>query len=634
MADEGERRLAAILSADVAGYSKLMGDDERATVLTLTDYREVFGDHIARHKGRLVDSPGDNLLAEFASPVEALNSAVDIQHDLASRNRQLAEHRQMHFRIGLNLGDVIAKDDGTLYGDGVNIAARLEGMAEPGGICLSETVYFLVEGKVNAAFEDIGAHEVKNNAKPVRTYRVVSDEATFAAKRPTSARTLSVVIPAAVVALVVAGLAVWQYNQTLERPAIEDNTVLALPTGPSIAVLPFENMSGDPEQEYFSDGLTEDIITRLTRFPVFFVIARNSTYQYKGQAVDVREVGRDLGARYVVEGSVRKSGDSIRVTVQLLDAEDGTHLWAETYDRDLTAASFFEIQDEITDRVSATIADERGILWEANAAASREKPTDNLDAYECWLRLVAYNDARTPDLHLEVRNCAERSVETDPNYARAWIVLAYAYLDESRFGLNPRPGSLERALEAARRAVQLDGNDALAHLVLALIYFHQHDLDRFRTEGERAIALNPNNSTVLAAIGTFLSYTGKIERGSAMVKKAAALNPNHPGWYYFPLSFTEYENENYDMALECALKINLPGLFWNHVFLAAAYGQLGRTAEGRATIDKLLEIYPDFAENAWEEYRKFNMSDELIRRHLDGLRKAGLDIPDEPATSG
>jgi len=632
MPDQGERRLAAILSADVAGYSKLMGDDERATVLTLTDYREVFGDHITRHKGRLVDSPGDNLLAEFVSPVEALNAAVDIQHDLASRNRQLAEHRQMHFRIGLNLGDVIAKDDGTLYGDGINIAARLESMAEPGGICLSETVYFQVEGKVNAAFEDIGAHEVKNIAKPVRIYRVISDSATLAAKGPTSARTRSVVIAAAVVVLVVAGLAVWQYTRSPEQAAIEDNTVLALPTGPTIAVLPFENMSGDAEQGYFSDGLTEEIITRLSRFPLFFVIARNSTNQYKGQAVDVRQVGRDLGARYVVEGSVRKSGETIRVTVQVLDAEDGTHLWAETYDRDLTASNIFSIQDEITDRISTTIADVSGILWDASAAAVREKPTDDLAAYECVLRLGAYYDLPTPGEHLEVRRCLERAVATDPNYARAWIALAFAVLDESRWGFNPRPGSLERALEVAQRGVQLDDDDAVARQALALVYFHLHDLDAFRAEAEQAIALDPNGSTALADMGTHLVYTGELERGSAMVRKAVALNPKHPNWYYWSLSFTEYQKENYDKALEYGLKIDSPNVFWNHVFLAAAYGQLGRTAEARTAIDKLLKLYPDFAENAMDEHRQLNFTDDAIRRYFDGLRKAGLDVPDDPPT--
>jgi len=427
--------------------------------------------------------------------------------------------------------------------------------------------------------------------------------------------------------LVLGGIFAWQQNRI---PAETQDPVLALPTGPTIAVLPFENMSGDPEQEYFSDGLTEDIITRLTRFPRFFVIARNSTYQYKGRAVDVREVGRDLGARYIVEGSVRKSADSIRVTVQLIDAEDGTHLWAETYDRDLTAANIFEIQDEITDRVSATIADDRGILWETGVIAAREKPTDDLDAYECVLRMAAYQDIRTADQHLEVRNCAERAVETDPSYAGAWIALANAYMDESRFGYNPRPRSLERALEAARRAVQLDGNDASAHQVLAFVYYHQHNLDSFRTESERALVLNPNNSSVLADIGTYLVWTGEIDRGSAMVKKAAALNPNHPGWYYLSLSFTEYLKNNYDKALDYALKINLPRFHWAQVRLAAAYGQLGRTAEGRATIDKLLENYPDFAENAWNEYRKFNVPDELIRRELDGLRKAGLELPDNP----
>jgi len=604
--DEGERRLAAILSADVAGYSRLMGDDERATVRTLTDYRKVFSDHIERHKGRVVDTAGDSVLAVFGSVVEAVQCAVNMQSELATRNSALTQDRQMHFRIGINLGDVIEQDDGTIYGDGVNIAARLESLARPGGITVSGTAFDHAENKLSVAFEFTGEQAVKNIAKPVRVYRLLR-EGEFGSRS--------------------------QKTNPARRRALDTAVALALPTGPSIAVLPFENMSGDPEQEYFSDGLTEDIITRLTRFPEFFVIARNSTSQYKGQAVDVREVGRNLGAKYVIEGSVRKSGDKIRVTVQLLEAEHGTHVWAETYDRDLTAANIFEIQDEITNSVSATIADERGILWDADRRAIRDKPTNDLDAYECVLRAVAYYDSHTPDAHLEARNCLERAVETDPNYVSAWNFLAFMYLEEERFGFNPRPKSLERALAAARHAAQLDSDDASTHEALALVYYHQHDLERFRAEGERAVALNPNNATILANIGAQLVQIGEFQNGSEMIRKAAALNPYHPGWYYLPLTFAEYQEGNFDKALGYALKINLPGFYWNQVHLAVAYGQLGRQEEGRAAIDKLLELYPDFAKNAWDEYRKFNIPDTLIRRHNDGLRKAGLDIPDEPAAA-
>ncbi len=514
------RKLAAILAADVVGYSRLMGQDESATVRVLTEYREVFKDHISRHRGTVVDTAGDSVRATFDSPVEAVQSAVEIQTELAQRNRSLAEDRRMHFRIGINLGDVIARDDNTVYGDGVNIAARLESLAQPGGVNVSSTVHDHVENKLPVTFEFTGEHTVKNIRKPVRAYRVLVDGAPESQKpKARVSRKWGAIAAVATVVVVVGGIAIWNGGRAPESgeaaPSAEESyDPLALPTGPSIAVLPFENMSGDPEQEYFSDGLTEDIITRLTRFPSFFVIARNSTYQYKGQAVDVRQVGRDLGAKYVVEGRVRKSGDSIRVTVQLVDSENGTHLWAETYDRDLTAANLFDIHDEITDSVTATIADARGIIVQAGNAASREKPAENLDAYECWLRLVSYYDFITADRHLDVRNCAERAVRSNPNYSRAWTTLAYAYTDESRFGFNARPNALQRALKAARRAVELDSDDALAHRVLALVYYHQHDLDAFRTEAERAIALNPNNCGVLAGIGAHLAYTGEIVRSS------------------------------------------------------------------------------------------------------------------------
>jgi len=633
------RRLAAILAADVVGYSRLMGQDESETVRVLTEYREVFKDHISRHRGTVVDTAGDSVLATFDSPVEAVQSAVEIQTELAQRNALLAEDRRMHFRIGINLGDVIAREDNTVYGDGVNIAARLESLAQPGGINVSSTVHDHVENKLPVAFEYTGEHTVKNIQKPVRAYRVLVEGAPEIQKpKVRGLRRWGAIAAVATIVLVAGGIAIWNGNRAPEPGDIGANTkasrdLLALPTGPSIAVLPFENMSGDPDQEYFSDGLTEDIITRLTRFPSFFVIARNSTYQYKGQAVDVRQVGRDLGAKYVVEGRVRKSGDSLRVTVQLVDSENGTHLWAETYDRDLTAANLFDIQDEITDRVTATIADARGIIVQAGTAASREKAAENLDAYECWLRLVSYYDFVTPDRHLEVRNCAERAVQSDPNYSRAWTTLAYTYTDESRFGFNTRPNALERALKAARRAVELDSDDALARRVLALVYFHQHDLDAFRAEAERAIALNPNNCNVLAGIGAHLTYTGEIERGSALVRKAATLNPNHPGWYHLSLSLVEYLQGNYDNALNHALKINLPTVFWTEVRLAMAFAELGRTADAQAAIDRLLTLYPDFAENFWEEHRRINMEDSLIRRSRDGLRKAGLDIPEESAAS-
>ena len=344
MAESGQRRkLAAILSADVVGYSRLMQDDDTATVETLTKYRAIFSDFVNRHEGRIVDSPGDNILAEFDSPVEAVQCAVEIQNELSRRNLQLADHRQMHFRIGINLGDILSRDDGTIYGDGVNVAARLESLAEPGGITVSGTVFDHAENKLPVAFDFTGEQQVKNIAKPVRAYRVIAETA-------------------------------------LAAPPSTDKP-LTLPGKPSIAVLPFDNLSGDPEQEYFADGIAEDLITTLSHIRWMFVTARNSTFAYKGQSPDVRQVGKELAVRYVLEGSVRKGGNRVRISAQLVDASTGNHVWAQRYDRELD--DLFALQDEITETLVAALQREVG---EFERERAHRKPPENLDAWESYQR--------------------------------------------------------------------------------------------------------------------------------------------------------------------------------------------------------------------------------------------------------
>jgi adenylate cyclase len=636
VAGPGQRRkLAAILSADVVGYSKLMADDESATIATLKECRAAIGRVIERHAGRVVNAPGDNMLVEFPSAVESVQAAIEIQRDIEGRNAELPEVRRMHFRVGVNLGDVIEEDDGTIYGDGVNIAARIEALAEEGGVCISSTIYDAVEGKLDFGFDFLGEQQVKNIAKPVRVYRVRAEPGEKPAK-PTASRTKNFAAIAAIGVLVVAiaSISVWQTGRgtTSEEigTAAADDPLL-LPTGPAIAVLPFENLSGDPEQEYFSDGLTEDIISRLTRFGRFFVIARNSTGQYKGRSVDVRQIGRELGARYVVEGSVRKSEDSVRVTAQLIDAEDGTHMWAATFDRDLTAADLFQVQDEITEQVAGTIADQTGIIVRAKIEAIRNKPTDSLDAYECVLRTIKYYDGQSPDAHRNVRDCLQHAVEVDPNYSDAWAALANVYLDESRYGFNPTEGSLDRALDAGLRSVQLDPVGEWGAGSLAKVYFHRNELDAFFAEANRAIAINPNHATNLAALGELIFWAGQIERGHAMVEKAAALNPHHAGWYNFALTAYPYLKGDYETALEFAHQIRMPDFYFNHAFLAAIYSQLGRTEEARAATAKVLELYPNFAEDYHGIADGFNLPEQTRAAFIDGYRKAGINIPDRLA---
>ena len=407
--------------------------------------------------------------------------------------------------------------------------------------------------------------------------------------------------------------------------AAEEDPLLALPTGPVVAVLPFENLSRDPDQEYFSDGLTDDIITALSRFKDLFVIARNSTFRYKGQAVDVRQLNKELGARYVLEGSVQKAGNALRVTAQLLDAKDGTHLWAETYDRELSASSVFAVQDEITEQVVATIAGSLGVISRQRFAEVKEKPTDSLEAYEAVLQWGAYaTDNMVSAEHTKVRDALERSLKSDPNYAEAWACLCLIYLHEHTLNYNARPNALDRALDAARRAVASDPRSQWAHHSLAQAYFHRHDLDAFLAEAERAIGLNPNHAFILAELGQNMGFAGN-QRGIALVRKAMQLDPFHPTWYNFAVTFHHFGRGEYQEALAAARKINVPDFVWTHVYLAAIYAELDRESEAGSALGELRRLTPDVTtKQLAEEWRKWNVPDDRIGHYVAALRKAGL----------
>jgi adenylate cyclase len=405
----------------------------------------------------------------------------------------------------------------------------------------------------------------------------------------------------------------------------EEDPLLALPTGPVVAVLPFENLSRDPDQEYFSDGLTDDIITALSRFRDLFVIARNSTFRYKGQAVDVRQLNKELGARYVLEGSVQRAGDALRVTAQLLDAKDGTHLWAETYDRELSASSIFAVQDEISEEVVAKIAGIHGVISRARFSEVKATPTDRLDAYECILQYGAYyRDQQIASEHEKVRDSLERAVKLDPTYVAAWSALCVIYIDEFRFNYNPRPAPLERALDAARRAVALDPASQSAHHGLAEVYFFRHELDAFFAETERALALNPNNAASLAGLGEKLHFAGDT-RGIVLMRKAMKLDPFHPTWANFTIADYHFSRGELEEAITAARKINIPHFYWPQIYLAAIYAELGRQSEAQSALEELDRLYPDFTTTTLtEEWRKWNLSDECISQWVTALRKAGL----------
>src|SRR3989454_1357297 len=462
-----ERKLAAILSADVKGYSRLMGEDEVATIRTLTAYQEAMTTFIQQHRGRVVDASGDNLLAEFASVVDAVQCAVEIQRELKTKNADLPAPHRMEFRIGINVGDVIVEGE-RIYGDGVNIAARLEGLAEAGGICISGIVYDQVETKLALGYEFLGEQTVKNIAKPVRVYRVRE----AAANAPAQA--------------------------SREETALR----LPLPDKPSILVLPFVNMSNDPDQEYFSDGITEDITTDLSKISSLFVISRNSAFTYKGKATKVRDISREMGVRYVLEGSVRKAGERVRISAQLIDATTDHHLWAERYDRPLT--DIFAVQDEIVQQLVSTLRVE---VHEAELERVRRIPTTNLSAYDALLRGEEYLHRVTIEANVQARQSFEHAVALDPQYGEAHAGLGWTYWVESHF--SPDPQHLEQAVALAQQAIALDDSLPVAHSLVSLVYGRKQQYDRAIAAGERAVALDPNNAYSAAWLAEVLNFAGR-----------------------------------------------------------------------------------------------------------------------------
>jgi adenylate cyclase len=537
-----ERKLAAIFSTDVKGYSRLMGDDEVATIHTLTAYREVMATLIQQHRGRVVDSPGDNLLAEFPSVVEAVQCAVAIQRELRVRNAELPPSRRMEFRIGLNLGDVITEGE-RIYGDGVNIAARLEGLAEAGGLCISGTVYDQIKTKLALGYEDLGAQAVKNITEPVRVYRVQlepgaavpalreqEEKAVGEAGRPlpqqegAARRVLALSWRKSVLALVglllllSGGVTVWHLAFRPPSPSsmvpAEKAPTVALPETPSIVVLPFVNLSSDPEQEYFSDGITEDLTSRLSKLAGLRVISRNSAFTYKGKAVKVQDVSQELGVRYVLEGSVRKAGDQVRITAQLIDATTDQHLWAERYDRPLT--DIFALQDALVHKMVTTLqlqlsVREYGILV--------RKTRENLEAYDAFLRGLTYFYRNTREANAQARQTFEHAVALDPTYAEAYAFLGSTYRMEWAGRWSQDPQVLERAIELAQKALALDDTQSWAYVVLSWIYLDKRQLEPALAEMERAIALEPSHAHSYAVRGQILLFMGRLEEALRSVER-------------------------------------------------------------------------------------------------------------------
>lgn len=611
---EMRRKPAAILSADVKGYSRLMGEDEEATIRTLTAYRGVMITLIQQHHGRVVDSPGDNLLAEFVSAVDAVQSAVAIQRELQAKNKELPDSRKMEFRIGINVGDVIGEGE-RLYGDGVNIAARLEGLAEPGGICLSGTVYDQVGNKLALRYAYVGEQDVKNIAKPVRVYRVVmedaeaqqvEDSAKQKAKgknqkseivgRVGSVRRRWTTMAAVGLVLLVGTIIAVRYipfSLLGPRPLIlgtERAPALSLPLKPSIAVLPFTNMSGDTEQEYFSDGMTDTLITDLSKLSGLFVIARNSTFVYKGKAIKPQQVSQELGVRYVLEGSVQKAETRVRVNAQLVDATTGQHLWAERYDRDLK--DIFALQDELTRRIIGALQVK---LTTGEQGRIGRVPTDNLEAYDYFLHGKEYWERATQEANEQARQMFERAIALDPQFALAYTVLSLTYQRAWIWGWNADPQTLDYGAALAEKAHALDDALPEAHILLGLAYAYKGQSEVGLTEGERSIALDPNCAWCHIGLAEVLLLTGQPEEALGLVEKASRLDPESAFYHSFHLGWAYRLLGRYEEALAAqkrALTRN-PDFLPAHMEMVRLYNELGQEKEARIEAAEVRRINPN-----------------------------------------
>jgi adenylate cyclase len=587
---EGSRKLEAILAADVAGYSRLMQEDDEATVATLEAYRAIFREKIQAHRGRVVDMAGDSVLAVFEAATGAVRAAFEVQAVLAERNEALPEARRMRFRIGVNVGEVIERPDGTVYGDGVNIAARLESIGEPGGVTVSGTVYDQVKNRLRAEFESIGERRVKNIADPVRVYSVRSLTADVSHSAPPT------------------------------KAAVVPSVALPLPDKPSIAVLPFVNMSDDPKQEYFSDGMTEDVITSLSKLSGLFVIARNSVFTYKGRAVKPDQVSRELGVRYILEGSVRKAQRRVRITAQLIDASTGYHLWAEHYDGELK--DIFALQDGITQKIVTALAPK---LTTGEQSVTGHRETTNIEAYDLVLRGIPVLNEERKESNAMARQMFQKAIALDSNYARAYANLSWTYFVEWLYQWTQDPGGLNRALEAAKKAVALDDSSSDAHLVLGWNFLWEKQQDLGVAEMERAVSLDPNSSDACAFLAEGLNFSGRPEEAIAFSKKAMRLDPNYPVYVALFLAQSYFLLRRYDQALAAYREVlsRNPDYLPAHEQLAVVHMELGREKEARAEVAEALRINPgDSLELLRDRLPYKNQAD--LDRNISALRKAGL----------
>jgi adenylate cyclase len=630
--DRTNRKMSAILSADVKGYSRLMSVDEEGTVKALNECREIIAKCVADHRGRVVDSPGDNVLAEFVSTVEAVKCAVKIQEGLKVRNADKPERSKMEFRIGVNLGDVI-EEKGRIYGDGVNIAARLEGLAEVGGIFISGTAFDQVKGKLSLGYEFLGKQTVKNIPDPIRAYKILMEPEqagkVIGEKKSKKWRW----VQAAVVMLALVVGAFFISNIYFGPPPIDsasvDKMAFPLPDRPSIVVLPFNNLSKDSKEDYFSDGITEQIITTLSRYPRLFVIARQSAFRYKGKSVKIQQVAEDLGVQYVLKGGVQKSDDKVRITAQLIDAISGNYIWSERYDRQLK--DIFDLQDEITINVmNSTVAEltegEQTRRW-------TERRVADLKALEKHYRAQGFFCLHTKENYEKARPLFEEAIEIDPNFVWPYVYLGYLHNISGLRGYSEdRDKSFQTAADLAQKALAIDESHDGVHSLLAFIYVIRRQYDKAVSEAERAVALNPNGSDAYMFLGNALGSLGKWEESITYVEKSLRLSPFPGAAPFSTLGRAYFMTGRYDESVATfkkALNVS-PNNLDAHVYLAACYISMGREEEASAAVYKVLKINPKYSIESYAKRLTFK-NEADVERVLSALRKAGLP---EKSTKG
>jgi len=640
MPDEGfKRKLAAILSADVEGYSRLMGDDEEATVRTLTAYRSAITDLVQQFRGRVVDAPGDNLMAEFTSVVDAVNCAVEIQRDLAKRNTELAYNRQMQFRIGVNLGDVI-EEDGRIYGDGVNIAARVESLSEAGGICISGRAYDQVENKLGLEYENLGEHKVKNIERPIRVYRILSHPGAAAhrviqTKEKLEQKLRKIGFSAAAIVIAVVALGIWQFYTRRPNvvPAPVEKVASQFADNPSIAVLPFTNLSDDPKQEYFADGMTDELITDLSKISGLLVISRNSSFTYKGKTVKVQQVAEELNVNYVLEGSIQRAGDRVRIRAQLIDGATDHHLWAESYDA--VMENIFDLQDKITKKIAAVLK-VKLTAKEQNRLAKKE--TTNIEAYDAFVKGWEHLHRETPDDLIQAISLFKEAIELDPMYSRVQAALAWAFLDSSlRFKRQGFIHKHNRFRLTARKHLELAMRNptSTAHLVASKMALFRRRYEDSVTHAQLALAFDTNDPDTNLNMALVLMATGKPEEGLEFVNKTIQLDPRNmaaplsaAGMAYFIMG----DLQKAATMTERAISHN-PTIAGRYESLSAIYALLGRNQDAQAAHAKSLKEWKFgiFPADLSTIMSSFLVKDRHVAdRYADGLIKAGwLGKPSE-----